>query len=302
MPTVPHAPASSAAEHELLVAALDADDLRELDRTRAANLIQTCDGCAQLLGDLAALRAAARVLPSRPRTRDFRLTPADAERLRPTAVRRLLGWLAGPRSTVRPLAGSLAALGVAGLLVASVPGMLGSSASAPAALFTTQGGPSDRNAAGAASAAASVAEGGTSLNGNDAAASAAASQAAVGPATAPSPAAAPSHEAAPSPAAGVSSPASSAVPPPSPLTPSTSGGRASPEATSSPIAASTGATACPCDKSATGSTGPAVPPGQPLASTAEPPAGGLPLAPASALLLVAAAALFGARLVARRLI
>ncbi len=313
MPTVPHAPAPSAAEHELLIAGLDADDLREPDRTRAATLAQTCDGCAQLLADLAALRAATRALPARPRTRDFRLTPADAERLRPTAARRLLGWLAGPRSTVRPLAGSLAALGLAGLLVASVPGMLGRTASAPAPVTVTQGA-SDRGAAGAPSTGGSAAEGSGAFNSNDGAASPAASPAALGPVGAPSPTAVPSLQTAPSPAASAASsvapsPAASArsaapvvVPPPSPPTPATSTGRGSLQATPSPVAASSGAAACPCNKSATGSTGPNVPPGQPAASTTEAPAGNSPLAPASALLLAIGAALFGARLVARRLI
>ncbi len=308
MPTVPHAPASSAAQHELLIVGLDADDLREPDRTRAADLTQTCDGCAQLAADLAALRAATHALPARPRTRDFRLTPADAERLRPTAARRLLGWLAGPRSSVRPLAGSLAALGLAGLLVASVPGMLGRTASAPAAL--TSQGAYDLNS-GAPSAAARAPEGGASFSGNNAtasaAASAAASQAALGPAASPSAASAPSPAPAASAAAGGPPAAPSVAAPPSPMSPTTSSGRGSLQVTPSPIAAGSSAagssaSACPCGKAATGSAGPSPTPGQLTASTAETPPGNSPLVPASALLLAVGAALFGARLIARRLI
>lgn len=308
MPNVPHTPVSSASEHELLIARLDADDLREPERTSAAELIQTCQGCAQLLADLAALRVAARALPVRPRTRDFRLTPADAARLRPTAARRLLGWLTGPRSSVRPLAGSLAALGIAGLLLASVPGMLGRTASAPAPFTVTQGQALDRNAGGA-SPASSMAGGGPAFSANGGATGAAASPAALGPVAAPSAVAAPSHESGPSPAPSATasaaagpSAAPSVVPPPSPLAPTTSGERTASQATPSPIPAGGSTSPCPCGKGAIGSSAPTVPPGQPPVATAEAPAGNSPLVPASALLLAVGAALFGARLVARRLI
>ncbi len=62
-------------------------------------------------------------VPVAPRRRDYRLTPEDAARLRPTGWRRALAWLAAPGSTVRPLASGLAALGVVGILLTTgLPG------------------------------------------------------------------------------------------------------------------------------------------------------------------------------------
>ena len=124
-----HTPAAAAVEHSALIAGLDAGDLAGVERDRAATLAGTCTGCASLLADLAIIRVAIAALPATPRTRDYRLTDADALRLRPSAWGRLVGWLGAPRSTVRPLAGGLAALGIAGLLLSTTPGLLGQSAS-----------------------------------------------------------------------------------------------------------------------------------------------------------------------------
>ncbi len=129
-----HTPAAAAAEHAALIAALDAGDLAGIERDRAATLADTCTGCASLLADLAVIRAATATLPAAPRTRDYRLTDADAARLRPSGWGRLVGWLGAPRSTVRPLAGGLAALGIAGLLLSTTPGFFGQAA---ATLSTT---------------------------------------------------------------------------------------------------------------------------------------------------------------------
>ena len=123
-----HTPAAAAVEHAALIAALDAGDVAGIERDRATTLADTCTGCASLLADLAVLRAATAALPAAPRTRDYRLTDADAARLRPSAWGRLVGWLAAPRSTVRPFAGGLAALGIAGLLLSTTPGFFGQAA------------------------------------------------------------------------------------------------------------------------------------------------------------------------------
>ena len=123
-----HTPTAAAVEHAALIAALDAGDLAGIERDRAATLADACSGCASLLADLAILRAATATLPAAPRTRDYRLTDADAARLRPSAWGRLVGWLGAPRSTVRPLAGGLAALGIAGLLLTTTPGFFGQAA------------------------------------------------------------------------------------------------------------------------------------------------------------------------------
>ena len=125
VPVAQHSPATAAREHATLVVALDAGDLVGADRDRAATLAVTCAGCASLLGDLAAIRAATATLPAPVRRRDYRLTDADAARLRPTPWRRLVGWLGAPQSTVRPIAGALATLGIAGLLLSTTPGFFG---------------------------------------------------------------------------------------------------------------------------------------------------------------------------------
>lgn len=123
-------------EHALLIVALQAGDLAATERTRAETLRASCPACASLFADLEVLRIATRALPAPRRTRDFRLSDEDAARLRSRGWRRVLDWLVAPRSTVRPLATGLATLGVAGLLVASMPGFLGSFGSAGAAPVT----------------------------------------------------------------------------------------------------------------------------------------------------------------------
>ncbi len=126
MPPVPHTSAALAEDHAALIVALDGGDLAGAERGRAEALVESCAGCAALRADLAAIRGAMASLPVPPRRRDFQLNPEDAARFRPTAWRRLLGWLAAPGSTVRPLATGLATLGVVGLLLtAGLPGLGG---------------------------------------------------------------------------------------------------------------------------------------------------------------------------------
>ncbi len=126
MPPVPHTSAAVAEDHAALIVALDGGDLAGAERGRAEALVESCAGCAALRADLAAIRGAMASLPVPPRRRDFQLSPEDAARFRPTAWRRLLGWLVAPGSTVRPLATGLATLGVVGLLLtAGLPGLGG---------------------------------------------------------------------------------------------------------------------------------------------------------------------------------
>jgi len=145
-----HTPAAAAVEHAALIAALDAGDLAGIERDRAATLVGTCTGCASLLADLAVLRAATAALPVVPRTRDYRLTDADVARLRPPAWGRLVGWLGAPRSKVRPLAGGLAALGIAGLLLSTTPGFFGQAAMTLSTTGAPVVAPGDAGGAGAA--------------------------------------------------------------------------------------------------------------------------------------------------------
>jgi hypothetical protein len=145
-----HTPATAAVEHAALIAALDAGDLAGIERDRAATLVGSCTGCASLLADLAVLRAATAALPVVPRTRDYRLTDADVARLRPPAWGRLVGWLGAPRSKVRPLAGGLAALGIAGLLLSTTPGLFGQAAMTLSTTGAPVVAPGDAGGAGAA--------------------------------------------------------------------------------------------------------------------------------------------------------
>lgn len=133
MPPAPHTPAAEAQDHAERVVALDAGDLAGAELRAAETLVASCAGCAALLDDLAAIRGAMTALPVPPRRRDYRLTTEDAARLRPSAWRRVVEWLAAPGSSVRPLATGLATLGVVGLLLTSTPGLarLGGAASSP---------------------------------------------------------------------------------------------------------------------------------------------------------------------------
>ena len=104
---------------QLLIAALAAGDAEGTDLEQARDLVAACDECAALHHDLRAISAALPATPVPTRSRDFRLTPEQADALRPAGWRRLLAPLAGPRfAFAAPLGGSLAALGIAGILVA----------------------------------------------------------------------------------------------------------------------------------------------------------------------------------------
>ena len=91
---------------------------------------RTCPACGALHRDLHSLRAALRMAWTPRRPRDLVLTIGDVARLRPTPWRRLLGSIGSSRDTVsRPLAIGFTGLGLAGLLLTSVPlGAVGGSA------------------------------------------------------------------------------------------------------------------------------------------------------------------------------
>ncbi len=209
-----HSPAAAAAEHAALIVALDAGDLADRERDDAATLAATCAGCASLLEDLAVLRAATAALVVTPRTRDFRLTEADAARLRPSTWRTLVRWLAAPRSTVRPLAGGLAALGVAGLLLTTTPGFFGGAATS----LSTTGAPMVAPG-GAEGAGGAVGGSALPIAASNAAPSAAASAAARANGTAPiGPAASAAPAVSPAPGTPGTTPGLAALPAPSPAT------------------------------------------------------------------------------------
>jgi hypothetical protein len=134
--TDPRTTAAHATHDPILVAALTDRSPTATDRAAAEALVAGCSLCAQLHADLVAIGAAARAMPTPERPRDFVLTPADAERLRPTGWRRFVTAFGTARDGFsRPLAVGLTTLGLAGLLVTTVPSLLPASSA-------TSGGPS----------------------------------------------------------------------------------------------------------------------------------------------------------------
>jgi hypothetical protein len=144
--------ADHAAHDELILAVLaSGDDLPAEDLARAEAQVRDCAECALVVSDIRAIRAATADLPAPPRRRDFRLTEADAARLRQGRWRRLLAALGSPRDRITgPAAAGLATIGVAGILFVGASGMTGS-AQAPASTAAMQ--PVSGAAAGAGDAA-----------------------------------------------------------------------------------------------------------------------------------------------------
>lgn len=105
----------------LLVAAYAAGDVTDAERTAVEALVAACPECAAVVADVRSIGRALAALPAERRPRDFRLTPADAERLRPHTLRGRFRILARPRlERAYPVATGLTALGLTGLLFASL--------------------------------------------------------------------------------------------------------------------------------------------------------------------------------------
>ncbi len=123
--TDPRTTAAHATHDPILIAVLTDRSPTATERAAAEALVAGCSLCAELHADLIALGAAARAMPTPARPRDYVLTPADAARLRPTGWRRLVGAFGTARDGFsRPLAVGLTTLGLAGLLVTTVPSIL----------------------------------------------------------------------------------------------------------------------------------------------------------------------------------
>ena len=133
-----NAPAAHEGHDVSIVAALAARpvDLAESETTAAQAQVASCTVCAEALADFVALQTALPRTATPRRPRDFQLTPADAERLHRSGWRRFLGYFGSPRDGFsRPLAIVLTTLGLAGVLLASIPSatlMGGSGGAAPA--------------------------------------------------------------------------------------------------------------------------------------------------------------------------
>lgn len=139
-PFTPAAPEDHALHDPVWMAALASrdPDLTASERTRAEAALESCDACADLFAELVAVSAAipAAAIPTRPR--DFTLTAADAARLRPGGLRRWLAGIGSVRDGITfPLAMGLTTMGIAGLLLATVPAAfsgMGGAAAGPAIL------------------------------------------------------------------------------------------------------------------------------------------------------------------------
>ena len=130
---MPHVSELHAQHDLLLVASLAAGDLAGADRDLASAQIADCNDCAALHADLIDIARATAALPPAVAPRDFRLSPEQAAALRPLGWRRLVAAIGGSRPLMsRQLGIGLATIGLAGLLVSTLPGInLGGSAAAP---------------------------------------------------------------------------------------------------------------------------------------------------------------------------
>jgi anti-sigma factor RsiW len=169
------------------IAAAVGGTLEPAERHAIDAWLADCSACAELHADLLAIVSAERDLPTPSRPRDFRLTPADAHRLRPGGWRAVLAAIGSSRDAFsKPLAIGLTTLGLAGLLVGTAPS-LGMSGSATTILSTVGAAVGDTAKSGEPGAQSESYGDGSVFGGQDAAPSSAASAA---PAPAPSAAAA----------------------------------------------------------------------------------------------------------------
>ena len=112
----------------LLIASHASNDLAPADAERVEAWLRDCRECVALHADLRALTTALATLPKTANApRDFRLSPAQAARLRGGPWwRRMARAIAAPRGIGRPLATAFTTLGLVGILVGSLPvAMLG---------------------------------------------------------------------------------------------------------------------------------------------------------------------------------
>ena len=117
-----------------LVSAFVAGDLTYGDAIRAKAQIDACDQCRDLATDLRAITTGIQHLPApvRPDRLMFTLDRNVADRLRRGAIwRQLLHPFAGSGGALRPLAGALMTLGIAGLLFTAVPFLPSGAAGSP---------------------------------------------------------------------------------------------------------------------------------------------------------------------------
>src|SRR5687767_5319191 len=116
---------SAASDHRrhdrLLVARFATGDAEFGQEREAKDLMRRCSECAALATDISLISKSMAKLPAARRTRDFRLTPDQAERMRGSAFERFFRALTGSGWTVvRPVAAVALSIG----MVMSVVGVL----------------------------------------------------------------------------------------------------------------------------------------------------------------------------------
>jgi len=119
--------------HDLHVLAAAADrTVDDTTRSAAERQAADCRDCAALFADLRSISAGLAELPRELAvTRDFRISPERAARLRPAGWRGLVQALFGTGPSLRPFASALTTLGIAGLLLTvGLPGLVGGFSSA----------------------------------------------------------------------------------------------------------------------------------------------------------------------------
>lgn len=136
-PLQPATPTTHATHDPTWIAALAARDhgLEPAELVQARAALDSCDACIDLYADLVAVAAAVPIaaIPARPRS--YTLTAADAARLRPAGWRRFLKAIGSARDGFTfPLAMGLTTIGIAGLLVATLPTLSAGTASSPTTL------------------------------------------------------------------------------------------------------------------------------------------------------------------------
>jgi hypothetical protein len=116
------------ARHDrLLVARFAVGESLPGEAEEGRRLVSSCTDCGRLAEDLVLLRTSLAAMPAPLRTRNFRLTPEQAERLRGNALERYLRRLAAPGLTMlRPVAGVALAMGLTVAVVGAALPLAGS--------------------------------------------------------------------------------------------------------------------------------------------------------------------------------
>jgi hypothetical protein len=94
------------------------DDAYPSERDDARQLIESCPDCAALAADIRMLAGATSQLPAPKRTRDFTITPQQADKLRGSGLSRWLRGFSTPGwGALRPVAGAALSIGIVMVVV-----------------------------------------------------------------------------------------------------------------------------------------------------------------------------------------